>query len=157
MATSTLWTLTSWFVEKWNILNYCYGFYNIADLFYQKSHQIQFNLPQSNIQTKMKKEKDNVLNCYKWAITLQKFAGCLAFVQPTCLTPTTKVKTKWYLLSLQVTSRWVEFMTIMTLALTSQVHVYSFQLCTLLKTWEAITLGHHLPFLISFFWRRQSI
>ena len=30
-----------------------------------KSHQIQFNLPQSNIQTKKKKEKDNVLNCYK--------------------------------------------------------------------------------------------
>ena len=59
LATSTLWTLTSWFVEKWNILNYCYGFYNIADLFYQKSHQIQFNLPQSNIQTKMKKEKHN--------------------------------------------------------------------------------------------------
>ena len=138
MATSTLWTLTSWFVEKWNILNYCYGFYNIADLFYQKSHQIQFNLLQSNIQTKMKKEKDNVLNCYKWAITLQKFAGCLAFVQPTCLTPTTTVISKWYLLSLQVTSRWVEFMTIMTLALTSQVHVCSFQLCTLLKTWEAI-------------------
>ena len=45
------------------------------------------------------------------------------FVKPTCLTPTTKVKAKWYLLSLQVPSLLVEFMTIMTLALTSQVHV----------------------------------
>ena len=123
MATSTLWTFTSWFVEKWNILNYCYGFYSIADLFYQKSHQIHLTYRNLIFKKKWKKKKI-IKNSYKWAINLHKFAEFHLFSCPLGWRQPLNLKQNGTFWPLLVTSLLEEFMTIMTQLQTSQVHVW---------------------------------